>query len=175
MKENKLFRYPLILGIVAVVAGLLLAIVHNVTSPIIEKNANKRENAVILEVFGEDAKIENISDTLNEAETGYGVNNAYEVKSEGKTYYVYKLTIKDGVGSDDSAAIVALQNGKIYTLKFTSTGDSYANLYNSASYLNKIKGKTGLTDSDVVTGASDTGDNVIGAINAAIAHYGRVK
>lgn len=175
MKENKLIRYPLILGIIAVIAGLLLAVVYNVTSPIIEKNANKRENAVILEVFGEDAKIENISTSLNADELDSGVNNAYEVKSEGKTYYVYKLTIKDGVGSDDSAAIVALQNGKIYTLKITSAGDSYANLYASNSYLNKIKGKTSLADSDVVTGASDTGDNVVAAINAAIAHYGRVK
>ena len=50
MKENKLIRYPLILGIIAVIAGLLLAVVYNVTSPIIEKNANKRENDVILEV-----------------------------------------------------------------------------------------------------------------------------
>lgn len=175
MKENKLFRYPLILGIIAVVAGLLLAIVYNVTSPIIEKNANKRENAVILEVFGEDAEIENISTSLNSEELDSGVNNVYEVVSEGKTYYVYKVTIKDGVGSDDSSAIVALQNGKIYTLKFTSTGDSYANLYNSNNYINGIKGKSELTSSDLVTGASATGEYVVEAINAAIAHYGRVK
>lgn len=175
MKDNKMFRYPLILGTVALIAGLLLALVYNVTAPIIEKNTNKRENAVIIDIFGENAKIENISDTIEEKDLNKGVNNAYIVKSSGKTYYVYKISIKDGVGSDDSSAILALDNGKVYTLKLTSVGDDYAKKYNSDSYLNGIKNKGSLSDNDVVSGSTLTGNYVVESVNAAIAHYGRVK
>lgn len=175
MKENKMLRYPLILGAVALIAGLLLALVYNITAPIIEKNTNKRENAAIIEIFGENAKIENISDTIEDKDSSKGVNNAYIVKSSGKTYYVYKVTIKDGVGSDNSAAILALSNGKIHTLKLTSVGDDYARKYNNDSYITGIKNKGSLSDSDVVSGATATGVYVVESINAAIAHYGRVK
>lgn len=175
MKENRMFRYPFILGVVALIAGLLLALVYNVTAPIIEKNTNKRENAAIIEIFGENAKIENISDTVEEQDLNKGINNAYVVKSSGKTYYVYKITIKDGVGSDNSSAILALNNGKIYTLKLTSVGDDYAKKYNNDSYIDGIKNKGSLSDSDVVSGSTATGVYVVESINAAIAHYGRVK
>ena len=175
MKENKMFRYPLILGAVALIAGLLLALVYNITAPIIEKNTNKRENAAIVEIFGENAKIENISDTIEDKDSNKGVNNAYIVKSSGKTYYVYKITIKDGVGSDNSSAILALSNGKIYTMKLTSVGDDYAKKYNSDSYINGVKNKAGLSDSDTITGSTLTGNYLVESVNAAIAHYGRVK
>ena len=36
MKNNKMVKYPLILGLVALVAGLLLAVVYNVTKPVID-------------------------------------------------------------------------------------------------------------------------------------------
>jgi len=175
MKDNKMIRYPLILGLIALIAGLLLALVYNVTAPIIEQNATKRENATIVEMFGEDAKIEDISDTLNSDDTSKGVDNVYIVKSESKEYYVYKITIQDGVHDDDSNAIVALKNGKIYTLKFTKVGDNYAGAYNTNNYINGIVNKGSLTNSDVVSGNTATGVNVIESINAAIAHYGRVK
>ena len=175
MKDNKMVKYPLILGTVALIAGLLLALVYNVTAPIIEKNANKRENAAIIEIFGEDAKIENITKDINKDEIEKGLNNAYIVKSGGKEYYVYKITIKDGVGSDNSSAIVSLNNGAIHTLKFISVGDDYARTYDSKGYVNSIAGKDKLETSDVVGGCTATGVNVVESINAAIAHYGRVK
>jgi len=49
--KNKLIKYPLILGIVALVSGLLLALVHNITKPVIEKN--NEEKAVVYEVIDE--------------------------------------------------------------------------------------------------------------------------
>jgi Na+-translocating ferredoxin:NAD+ oxidoreductase RnfG subunit len=168
-------KYPLILGVIALVAGLLLALVYNITAPIIENNANKRENAVILEIFGDDVEINNISDELNKSDQNKGLKNAYTVKSAGKEYYVYKITIKDGVGSDDSSAIVALRNGKIYTFKLTSIGDDYARKYDSDNYVNGIENKGSLTNGDVVSGSTLTGVYVVDVINAAIAHYGRVK
>ena len=38
-----------------------------------------------------------------------------------------------------------------------------------------IKGKNNLKDTDVVGGATATGEYVVKAVNATIAHYGRVK
>lgn len=49
--KNKLIKYPLILGTVALVAGLLLALVYNVTKPVIEKN--NEEKATVYEVTNE--------------------------------------------------------------------------------------------------------------------------
>ena len=49
--KNKLIKYPLILGTVALVAGLLLALVYNVTKPVIEKN--NEEKAIVYEVTNE--------------------------------------------------------------------------------------------------------------------------
>lgn len=175
MKDNKMIKYPLILGLIALVSGLLLALVYNITAPIIEDNTNKRENAAILEIFGEDAEIENISNKLNSEDNKKGLNNAYIVKSNNKSYYVYKITVKDGVGNDDSSAVVALDSGKIHTLKFITIGDDYAKTYDSKSYIDRIAGKDSLTDNDVVGDATYTGEYLIEAITAAIDHQGRVK
>ena len=175
MKDNKMIKYPLILGIIALIAGLLLALVYNVTAPIIETNKNKRENATIIEVFGENAQIENISENLNDDDKEKGIDNAYIVESSGKKYYVYDITIKDGVGSDNSSALLALDNGKIYTLKFITIGDDYAKTYDSKSYIDSIVNEDSLASSDVIGGATLTGEYVVESINAASAHYGRVK
>ena len=49
--KNKLIKYPLILGTVALVAGLLLSLVYNVTKPVIDKN--NEEKAAVYEVIDE--------------------------------------------------------------------------------------------------------------------------
>ena len=49
--KNKLIKYPLVLGTVALIAGLLLALVHNVTKPVIEKN--NEEKAGVYDVVSE--------------------------------------------------------------------------------------------------------------------------
>ena len=49
--KNKMVKYPLILGTVALIAGLLLAFVYNVTKPVIEKN--NEEKVEIYEVVDE--------------------------------------------------------------------------------------------------------------------------
>jgi len=176
MKNNKMIKYPLILGTIALIAGLLLALVYNVTAPVIEKNKNKRENAIVLEMFGESAKISDISDSLTDEEKEKGIYAVLKVVSGG-TYYVYKVNVADAFDGDESSFVVAISSsGAISKLKFTSTGDSYASKYASDSYVNSIKGKNGLsTSSDAVSGATKTGKPIIESINAAIAHQGGVN
>lgn len=175
MKDNKMLKYPLILGTIALVAGLILALVYNVTSPIIEKNKNKRENAVVVEMFGDDVKIEDISLTLEDDEKDIGITSVVKARDEGKLYYVYKVTFKDAFDGDESSYVLAIDNnGKIFKFKFTSTGDSYAGNYNSTSYINGLIGKNTLTENDTISGATKTGSSIIESINAAIAHKGRV-
>lgn len=174
--KNTVIKYPLVLGSVALVAGLLLALVFNVTSPVIEKNTMKRENAAIVEILGENIVIDDKTSLISKEETNKGINNFYKVSSGTSTYYVYKLTVQDGVGSDDSDCILVLKSdGKIYKVKFTSTGDQYAKNYDDNSYLDSLKDKNSLSSSDVVSGATSTGDNFISIINEAIGHYGRNK
>lgn len=176
MKENKMVKYPLILGVIALVAGLLLALVYNVTAPIIEENKMKRENAIVIEMFGENVSITDISDTLNSDEKNIGIYSSLKVKSGSKTYYVYKVTFADSFDGDESSYVVAIDSSsKIYKLRFTSTGDSYASKYASESYQNKVEGKGSLTiNSDKVSGATATGRSIVDSINATIAHKGRV-
>lgn len=175
MKENRMFRYPFILGVVALIAGLLLALVYNITKPIIEDNAIKRENQAIINIFGKNAKIESITNTIESTDSSKGVKKAFIVQSSGKIYYVYNLYIEDGFHDTDSSAILVLENGKINTLKFTTIGDDYAGDYATDDYMDSIRNKDNLADVDVVTDSTLTGVNVIESINAAIAHYGRVK
>lgn len=174
--KNRLFKYPLLLGTVALVAGLLLALVYNVTSPIIERNKNRRENAAIVEMFGDDVKIEDISSTLNIEEKEEGIKGAVKATDNGSVYYVYKITIADSFDGDESSFVVAIDNeGKIAKIKFSVTGDSYASGYATSSYETGIKGKTNLDDSDAISGATKTGKTIIEAINVSIAHQGRVE
>ena len=175
MKNNKFIKYPLILGGIALVAGLLLAFVYNFTLPIIEKNANKREIAVVIEMFGENAKITYMTNTLNDSTKSKGIYSVLKVVSGG-TYYVYKISVNDSFDGDESSFVVAIDNsGKIFKMEFSQTGDSYASKYASDSYLSSIKGKTNLSDSDVVSGATKTGEPIIDAVNAAIMHKGGIR
>lgn len=175
MKDNKMVKYPVILGIIALVAGLLLALVYNVTAPIIEENRIKRENAVVIEMFGDNVSISDISDTLNDEEKNIGIYSVLKVTSKSKNYYVYKVTIKDSFDGDESSYIVAIDNSsKVYKLKFSSVGDSYASKYSTDSYASKVEGKGSLTNSDTVSGATATGRSIVESINATIAHKGRV-
>ena len=173
--KNKMIKYPVILGTIALIAGLLLALVYNWTAPIIEKNKNKRENAVIVEMFGDDIKINDISDTLNQSEKQTGITAALKVESKGNSYYVYKITVADSFDGDESSFVVAISSdGKVSKLKFTLAGDSYASGYASDSYASSVVGKSELTDSDVVSGATKTGSSIIESINMALDHKGRV-
>lgn len=176
MKNNKMIKYPFILGLVALVAGLLLAIVYNVTKPVIDKNTMKRENAAIVEMLGDNISIEDKTSLVSKEENNKGINNYYKVTRETTIYYVYKLTVADGVGSDDSSCVVALDsNGKLYKIKFTVTGDAYAQKYADDSYLNGLNDKANLGSDDIVSGATSTGNNFISVINEAISHNGRNK
>ena len=176
MKDNKMVKYPLILGVIALVAGLLLALVYNVTAPIIEENRVKRENAIVIEMFDENINISDISDTLNDEEKSFGIYSALKVKSKGKDYYVYKVTFNDTFDGDESSFVVAIDSAnKIYKLRFTKTSDTYGAKYATESYQNKVEGKGGLSiNSDKVSGATATGKSVIDSINATISHKGRV-
>ena len=77
---------------------------------------------------------------------------------------------------DESSYVVAIDSSsKIYKLKFTSTGDSYAGKYATDNYASKVEGKGSLTvNSDKVSGATATGRTIVESINATIAHKGRV-
>ena len=72
MKNNKMVKYPLILGLVALVAGLLLAVVYNVTKPVIDRNTMKRENAAIVEMLGSNGSI-SVSDFMIDYSDGMNV------------------------------------------------------------------------------------------------------
>ena len=171
--KNKMIKYPVILGVIALIAGLLLALVYNITEPIIEKNKNKRENAIVIEMFGDDVKINDISNTLTKVESDKGIYAVLKVEYSGSNYYVYKVTVADAFDGDESSFVVAIDNeGKVYKLEFTSAGDSYASKYATDSYETSIKGKEELSDSDTVGGATKTGKPIIESINAAIAHKG---
>lgn len=175
--KNKMVKYPLILGLIALVAGLLLALVYNVTYPVIEENRIKRENAVVIEMFGEDASISDVSQTLTDTEKSLGVYASLKVTSKSKKYYVYKVNFEDSFDGDVSSYIVAIDSSnKIYKFKFTSAGDSYASKYSSEDYASKIEGKGSLAiNKDKVSGATATGKSIVDSINAVIEHAKGVK
>lgn len=174
--KNKMVKYPLILGTIALVAGLLLALVYNVTAPVIEANKVKRENAIVIEMFGDDAKIEDISDTLKKEEKDLGIYSALKVKDGSKNYYVYKITTLDKHDQGVNSFVLAVDSyAKIYKVRFVEVADDWGKKYANDSYINGIIGDNQLSDSDIKSGATKTGQPIIESINAALAHTGRVK
>ena len=51
--KNKMLKYPLVLGVVALVAGLLLALVYNITAPIIEENKADMISLAMVDILTE--------------------------------------------------------------------------------------------------------------------------
>lgn len=175
--KNNMIKYPLILGTIALVAGLLLAFVYNITAPIIEENKVKRENAIVIELFGDDAKIEDFSETLTDTETSLGIYSVLKVTDNGKKYYVYKVTFADSYDGDQSSYVLTLTSAaKIHDLTFISYGDNYASGYASDEYSEDVKGKGSLSiNVDKVAGATATGKSFVSSVNAAIKHQGGIK
>lgn len=174
--NNKIVKYPLILGTIALVAGLLLALVYNITAPIIEENKIKRENSIIIEIFGEDAKVEDISNTLTNLETSKGIYSVLKVTDSGNKYYVYKVNTEDNYDKGVNSYVVAIDNsGFIYKFKMVSYADNFGEYYASDDYADSVKGKNTLTEDDIVSRATKSGEPIVESINVAIAHQGRVK
>lgn len=171
--KNKMVRYPLVLGLVALVATLLLATVYQITSPIIEENRVRRENAVIIEMFGEDASIKDLNETLTDTEKNEGIYSVVEVKDEGKYYYVYKISFNDLYDGDEFSYILTLNNqGRIHDIDVL-VSDTWASGFAKDAFVNKIKNKQSLTEADVKGfGATATGKSIASSVNAAIAHKG---
>lgn len=175
--NNKMIKYPIILGLIALVAGLLLALVYNTTYPVIDENKVKRENAIVIEMFGDDAKIEDVSNTLTDTETSLGIYSVLKVTDSGKNYYVYKVTFADAYDGDKSSYVLTLTSaGKIYDLTFTAAGDNYASGYAEEDYSDDVIGKGSLSiNIDKIGGATATGRSFIDSVNASIQHQGGIK
>lgn len=171
--KNKMIRYPLVLGLIAFVATLLLATVHHVTEPIIEENRVRRENAVIIVMFGEDASIKDLGYTLTDTEKNVGIYSVMEVKDGGKTYYVYKISFNDLYDGDEFSYILTLNSQfKIQGINVLAS-DTWASGFAKDSFASKVKNKTVLTEADVKGfGATITGKSIASSVNAAIAHKG---
>ena len=169
--QNRIAKYPFILGLVALVAGLLLALVYNVTLPIIEKNREEREIATVKQLFSEDVLLKDVSETLGEEEKEAGLTGVIKAIEYGKKYYVYKITFADAFDGDESSCAVVLdEDNRISKFKFVDSADDWSDRYAEKNYIDGLIGETRLGDNDIVSGASKTGESFVRAVNFAISH-----
>lgn len=160
---NKYVKYPLVLGLVALVSGSLLAGTYELTKDKIEQGKIDRQTSAINDLF---TKIDNKE--LVEVPTDFatkGINTIVKVTSSGQIYNCYTITMKDSVGGDEFSLIIALdKNAKVYGVKIIS-GDSYLSKYNSSEYFATVVKNNKF---DAISGATLTGGDLNEALKLAV-------
>lgn len=161
---KKYVKFPLVLGIVALVSGALLAGTYNLTKDKIEQGKIDRQTSAINDLFTSiDSK--EVVEVPSEFKS-QGVDSIVKVKSKGKEYNCYTITFKDSVGGDQSTVIIALDSkAKVYGVKFLTIGDSYLSKYNNKEYFAKVVKNNKF---DAISDATMTGNDLNKVLKIAV-------
>lgn len=163
---NKYIKYPLVLGLVALISGSLLAGTYHLTKDKIAQAKFERQTSAINDLFEKIDKKElvEVPDVFKQK----GVDTIVKVTSNNKVYNCYTINSKDGAGGDEFSVIIALDsNAKVFGVKILS-GDNYISKYNNESYLASVV-KNNKFDS--IVGATITAGDLNEALELAIDCY----
>lgn len=161
---NKYVKFPLVLGLVALVSGALLSGTYQLTKDKIEAGKAERQTGALNDLF---SKID--SNEVLEVPADFvskGVKSIVKVISNGQEYKCFTITFKDSVGGDEGTIIIALdKNAKVYGVKFVSAGDSYMSKYNNDEYLAKVVDNNKF---DAISGATFTSNDLNAVLKIAV-------
>lgn len=131
---NKYVKYPLVLGIVAIVSGALLSGTYHLTKEKIEAGKIDRQTSAINDLFTTITKKELIEVPVEFAQKG--IQTIVEVQSDSKTYKCYTISYKDSADGDQVTVIIALnEQGKVHGVKFVNVDSYIKSNYNNEEYL----------------------------------------
>lgn len=168
--KNNYIKFPLILSLFGIIATLLLAVVYQVTAPIIERNNNAAEYAA-LDVMVPGADF--VTSTV--AFSDEAIVKIYEAREDGTlAAYVYK-TQGSGYGGNTIQFLVAISvDGDFIGFKATDlTGqtDGIGSRIGDAEFSDPFVGEPITTTINGIAGATFTSNGAKSAIAAAVAHF----
>ena len=176
--KNK-FAPTLVLGSICLVASLLLAVVYQITAPMIEEINIKNANEARAEVLAEagEAGFEDITP----ADAVEGVTEVYKAKNGSGVVITSKAK---GFGGNITVMTAVDPSGNIIKIKVTDASNETPGLGSKTtlpSHTDKFTGKTGVSsDKDdanyiaPVTGASYSSKGVFNAVDAAMQQFAKV-
>ena len=137
---NKYVKYPLVLGLVALISGALLSGTYHLTKDKIEQGRIDRQTSAINDLFTNITRKELLE--VPEEFKAKGIETIVEVESDSKVYKCYTVSYKDAADGDPITVIIALNDaGKVHGVKFV-TVDSYIKTnYNNEEYLATVVAK----------------------------------
>ena len=164
---KRYIRFPLVLGVVALVSGALLSGTYNLTKDKIEQGKIDRQTGAIGDLFPtiDSKEIIEVASEFKEQ----GVESIVKVVSKGKEYRCYTISFKDSVGGDQSTVIIALDSrAKVYGVKFVTIGDKYLAQYNNEQYIAKVVENNKF---DAISEATMTGNDLSDVLKLAVSCF----
>ena len=157
---NKYVKFPLVLGLVALVSGALLSGTYHLTKDKIEQGRIDRQTSAINDLFTTISSKSVVEIPVEFASKG--ISSIVEVVSAGKTYKCYTVNYKDAADGDPISVIIALnESGKVHGVKFVTVDSYIRSNYNNETYLATVVKNDKF---DAVTNATVTA----GDLNAAL-------
>lgn len=179
---GSMLKLGLILSIFAVVACTCLAVVNNITAPVIEKNNIEKANKAMKSVFAEAESFKQVTDFAPSADSSVTIDKFYVAETGGKAKGVVvqvtgptydKATLVAGfdlngivtgvqfLALTDSPGFGLKANDSTYTVKSGST------FYGQFTGKNAADGFTAGVTFDAISGATITSNGVAGLLTAA--------
>lgn len=160
---NKYIKFPLVLGIVALLSGALLAFTYQLTKERIQQGVIERQANAINDMFEEiDTKV--VKDIPSEFESK-GITSIVEVTSNSNVYNCYTINYKDSADGDNITIIIALDKEcKVYGVKFVSIDNYISSNYNNQEYLDSVVEKDSF---DVISNATLSANDLNEVLNIA--------
>ena len=122
MKKNILIAT--ILGSIALVCALLIALMNMVTSPIIKDNNSKKELETCQAIFEEYS--EDKSETMDLAGSEKHISKKILAKDSSGNVLGYLYTVSDKNAYGVITLMVAIKDEKVYQIEFLENGQSFS-------------------------------------------------
>lgn len=169
--KNTYIKFPLILALFGVISTLLLAVVYQITAPIIERNANAAEYAALEELFdGGDISTSTISFDGYEA-----ITKIYEIREGGTlTAYAYKAEGKGYSGATNIYLIGISVDGDFVAfdaLDLAGQTEGIGTRIGTDEFSDQFVDQAISTAITPLGGATRTSEGAITAISAAVSHF----
>jgi electron transport complex protein RnfG len=166
---KKALYLALFLALTSALAGAILAGVNSITAPIINERGIAKVKTTLQEFFPQATEF---AELKFEDPSGLIVN-VYEAKGAGYAYNVKVQGYKDVI----TFVIAFANDAKIVGFKITSLNDTpgIGSRVKDKEFTDRVVGKTSTTAIDTLSGATISSGAAVKGINAAKAHFNKMK
>ena len=186
---KKIIKDALILFAITFVAGLLLALVNEVTkTPIAEAAARQKEEAckMVFEEASAFEQVDNINNVISESNSKVTIREVYTAKNSNNEVigYVFNILTKEGYGGDISFVMGVDNSRKLNGISVLSSSETVglgleADKVLAPQFKNKTvdvftytkTGSANDSEIDAISSATITTNAYVNAVNAGLAYF----